>query len=179
MTKTSYFNNGEPQIERSDGKMQPIIISDEDQICGKACWECFCAPTLDACGGEYHHAWISDIIFPAQSSHCTHHVCYISSTHIIYLRTFQRCPIAQVFQQSASHSKPRRSRRFLQGGKANGISNPFLQWQWRASTRSSTLSTPQLTLMMKISFFLEGLMLKLRPPKLRDLYLLDYSLPLK
>lgn len=32
MGKTTFFNNGEPQIERSDGKMQPIIISDEDKV---------------------------------------------------------------------------------------------------------------------------------------------------
>ena len=28
MTKTMYFNNGEPQIVKTDGKMQTIIVSD-------------------------------------------------------------------------------------------------------------------------------------------------------
>ena len=52
MTKTTYFNNGQPQIAKSDGKMQPIIVSDEDKVCGP-CWDCFWAPCLDAIGSKY------------------------------------------------------------------------------------------------------------------------------
>eukprot|EP01083_Nonionella_stella_P064853 169425_1 len=44
MGKTTFFNNGKPQIEKSDGKMQPIIVSDG------ACWDCFWAPCIDMCG---------------------------------------------------------------------------------------------------------------------------------
>ncbi len=42
MGKTSFFNNGDPQIERSDGKMQPIILSEEDKverIQSNFCWQ--------------------------------------------------------------------------------------------------------------------------------------------
>jgi hypothetical protein len=52
MTKTLHFNNGEPQIAKSDGKMQPVIISDKDKICGP-CWDCFWAPCSDVMGSKY------------------------------------------------------------------------------------------------------------------------------
>jgi hypothetical protein len=75
MTKTMYFNNGEPQIVKSDGKMQTIIVSDEDKVCGP-CWDCFWAPCFDAMGSKCVVGHIRRIMIMLSFSGCTTHTLF-------------------------------------------------------------------------------------------------------
>jgi hypothetical protein len=47
MAKTSYFNNGEPQISLPQKKMQPVILSDCDK---PIFWDCFWRPFANCMG---------------------------------------------------------------------------------------------------------------------------------
>ena len=168
MTKTMYFNNGEPQIVKSDGKMQTIIVSDEDKVCGP-CWDCFWAPCFDAMGSKCVVGHIRRIMIMLSFSGCTTHTLF-------FFVLISRCHTLLVCQNVASQSVKRRSRRFLRGGKDSGIFSLFLLWLSTVTIKSSTSSTRWHTLTMKPSFFLEERTVKHRSPSLPDRYLLACSL---
>ncbi len=75
MTKTMYFNNGELKIVKSDGKMQTIIVSDEDKVC-ELCWDCFWAPCFDGMGSKCVVGHIRRIMIMLSFSGCTTHTLF-------------------------------------------------------------------------------------------------------
>ena len=156
MGKTTFFNNGEPQIERTDGKMQPIIISDEDKICGP-CWDCFWAPCLDTCGMVSIHF--------AYFIHCfscsSHDSCSLSMFFFLAKRSLShRCLIVQAFQRDQNRSATRRNWRSSRDGRVHGTYSLSLKWPSKDSIKSSMSSIRQRILMMNISFFQEELLKK-------------------
>lgn len=47
MAKTSYFNNGKPQVALPNKQMQPVVVSDRDK---PLCWDCLWKPLVICCG---------------------------------------------------------------------------------------------------------------------------------